>query len=66
MCEIKTFPVSVCLILLVAANFCMYWLYQEENVGQYSEIKIQNPCEIEYKNHCLNGGESHYLLAKIF
>ena len=47
MCEMKTDLVSVCLILPVAASFCMYWDYPEKNVGQYSEIKTQNPCENE-------------------
>ena len=42
MCEMKTSLVSVCLILLVTSSFCMYWVYPEKNVGQYSEIKIQN------------------------
>ena len=61
MCEMKTVLVSVCLILLVTASFCMYWVYPDENVGQYSEIKIQGPCEIEYKKYCLNDGECYYL-----
>ena len=30
-------------------------------MGQYTEIKIQIPCENEYKKYCLNGGECHYL-----
>ena len=42
MCEMKTSLLSVCLILLVTASFCMYWVYPEKNVRQYSEIKIQN------------------------
>ena len=57
----KTVLVSVCSILLVTASFCMYWVYPENRVGQYSEIKIQNPCETEYKKCCLNGGECYYL-----
>ena len=60
MCEMKTVLVSVCLILLVTANFCIYWVYPI--VGQYSEIKIQNLCEKEYKRYCLNGGECYYLI----
>ena len=53
----KTILVSVCLIVLVTASFFMYWVYPEKNVGQYSEIKTQNPCENEYKKYCLNGVE---------
>ena len=37
----KTVLVYVCLIVLVTASFCMYWVYPEKNVGQYSEIKVQ-------------------------
>ena len=61
MCEMKTALVSVCLILLVTAIFCMYWVYLEKNVGQYREIKNQNPWANEYKKFCLNGGECYYL-----
>ena len=64
MCEIKTVLVAVCLILLVTASFSMYWVYPEKNVGQNSEIKIQNPCQIEYKKCCLNVGECYYLIDK--
>ena len=62
MCEIKTILVSVCLILLVTASFCMYWVYPEKNVGQYSEIIIQKSFENESKKYCLNGGECSYLI----
>ena len=61
MCEIKLFLGSVCLMSLVAASFCMYWVYPEKKEGKDSEIKIQNPCENEYKEYCLNGGECYYL-----
>ena len=61
----KTVLVSVCLMLLVTASFCLYWVYPEKNVGQYSEFKIQNPGENEYKKFCLNGGECCYLIDKI-
>ena len=57
MCEMKTILVFVCLVVLVTASFCMYWVYPEKNVGHYSEIKIQNLCENEYKKYRLNGGE---------
>ena len=65
MCEMKTDLVSVCLILLLTASFCMYWVYRERNAGQNSEIKFQNPWENEYKKYCLNGGESYYLIDEV-
>ena len=40
----------------------MYWINPEKKVGQYSEIKIQKPCENEYEKYCLNGGECYYLI----
>ena len=61
MCEMKTTLVSVCLILLVTARFCVYWLSSEEKMGQYSEKKLQNPCENEYKKYSLNSGECFHL-----
>ena len=66
MCEMKAFLVSVCLILLVTASFCMYSVCPEKKVGQYSEIKNQNPCENEYKKYCLKGGECYYLIEEHF
>ena len=59
MCEMKTVLVSVCLILFVTASFCMFWVYPENKVGQYSEMKIQKPWENEHKKYCLNGGECY-------
>ena len=44
------------------ASFCMCWVYSEKKVGHYSEIRIQNPCENEYKKYCLSGGEGCYLI----
>ena len=61
--RIKTVLVSVSLIILVTASFCIYWVYLEKKVGQHSEIKIQNPCENEYKYYCLNG-ECYYVLEE--
>ena len=58
----KTVLVSVCLIFLVRASFCMYWVYPAKKVRQYSEIKIQNPCENEYKKYCLNGDACYYII----
>ena len=40
----------------------MYWVYPEKKLGQYSGVKIQNTCEIEYKKYCFNGGECFYLI----
>ena len=64
MCEIKTNLVSVCLILLVTASFCIYRVYPKKKVGQHSEIKIQSTCENEYKKYCLNGGECYWLIEE--
>ena len=58
----KTILMSVCLTLLEKASFCMYWVHPEKKMGEYSEIKIQNPCENEYKKYCLNGGECFHLI----
>ena len=33
MCEMKTVLVLVCLILLVTASSCMYWVYLEKKNG---------------------------------
>ena len=65
MCELKTVLVSVCLILLLTASFCMYCVYPEKNVGPYSEIKIQNPCETDDKKYCLNESECYYLIDEV-
>ena len=61
MCEIKTVLVSVCLILLVTASFCIYRVFPQKNVGQHSEMKLLNPCGNEYKDYGLNG-ECYYLV----
>ena len=60
MCEIKTN--LVCSILLVTASSCKYRALREKKVGQHSDVKIQNPCENEYKIYCLNGGECYHLI----
>ena len=59
MCEIKTVLI-VAVLLLAAAGFYIYQV--NPKVGQHSEIKIESPCEKEYKKYCMNGGESHYLV----
>ena len=58
----KTILMSVCFIFLVTASFCMYWVDPEKKFGHYSEIKLQNPCENEYKKDCLYGGNCCYLI----
>ena len=62
MCETKAVVVSISLILLVAASFCIYQAHTENKVGHRSKIKSQGPCENEYKKNCLNGGECYYLV----
>ena len=62
MCETKTVLVSLSLILLVAASFCIYQAHAENEVGHHGKIKIQGPCENEYKKYCFNGGECYYLV----
>ena len=61
MCEIKT-VLTVAALLLAATGFCIYQVCSEQKVGHRSEIKIENPCEKEYKKYCFNGGECYYLV----
>ena len=51
MCETKAVIVSISLILLVAASFCIYQAQTENEVGHHSKIKSQGPCENEYKKY---------------
>ena len=62
MCETKAVVVSISLFVLVATTFCIYKTHTENKLGHHSKIKSQGPCENEYKNHCLNGGECYYLV----
>ena len=62
MCETKALVVSISLILLVTASFCVYQAHTENKVGHHSKIKNQGPCENEYEKNCLNGGECYYLV----
>ena len=32
----------------------MYQVHTEDKAGHHSQIKSQSPCEIEYKDNCLN------------
>ena len=43
MCETKTIRVSLSLISLVAASFCIYQAHTEFRVEHHSEIKCQGP-----------------------
>ena len=62
MCETKAVVVSISLILLVAADFCIYQPQTENKVGRHREIKNESPCQKEYKKYCMNGGECYYLV----
>ena len=62
MCETKAVVVSISLILLVAASFCIYQPHTENKVGQHREIKSESPCEKGYKKYRMNGGEYYYLV----
>ena len=66
MCEIKAVVVSISIILLVAASFCISQAQTENKLGHHSKIKSQGPCENEYKKYCLNGGECYYLVDEDF
>ena len=55
MWEIKTVLLSLSLVLLAAASFCIYKGLIEKKPGHQSEIRVQGPCENEYKKYCLNG-----------
>ena len=41
MCETKAVVISISLILQVAANFCIYQAYTENNVGHHSGTKVK-------------------------
>ena len=41
MCETKTVLVSVWLILLAAASFCIYHAHTQNEVGHHSKIKVK-------------------------
>ena len=62
MCETKAVVISIYLILLVAASFCMYQAHKEKKVEHHSKNKSQGPCENEYKKYCLIGGGCYYLV----
>ena len=62
MFETKAVVVSISIILLVAARFCIYQAHTEKKVEHQSKIKSQCPCENECKKYCLNGGDCSYLV----
>ena len=62
MCETRAVVVSISLILLVEASFCIYQAETENKLGHHGKIKSQDPCENECKNYCLNSGECYYLV----
>ena len=62
MCAKKAVVVSIPLILLGAASFCIDQAHTENKVGQHREIKSESPCEKEYKKYCMNGGQCYYLV----
>ena len=62
MFETKAVVVSISIILLVAASFCIHQAQTENKVGRHSKIKSQGPRENEYKKYCLNGGKCYYLV----
>ena len=43
MCQTKAVLVSLPLVLLVAASFCLYQAYTKNKVGQHSEVKSRGP-----------------------
>ena len=62
MCQTKALVVSISLVLLVAAGFCVHQAHTENKVGHHSKIKSQGPCENEYMKYCLNVGECYYIV----
>ena len=62
MCETKAVVVSISLILIVAATFCIDQAHTEIKVGHHSKIKSHGPCENEYRKSCLNGRNCYYLV----
>ena len=61
MCETKAIVVSISLISLLTASFCIYQAHTENKVGHQSKVKSQGPGENEYRKCCLNGGECYFL-----
>ena len=66
MSETKAVVVSISIILLVAASFCIYEAHTENKVGHHSKIESPGSCDNEYKKYCLNGGKCYYLVDEDF
>ena len=64
MCETKAVVVSISLILLVTASFCIYQAHTEKKVEHHTKIKSQGPCKNHYKKYHLNGGNCHHLVEE--
>ena len=62
MCETKAVVVSISIILLITASFCIYQAHTEKKVGHLSKMECKGLCENEYKKYCLNGGECFYVV----
>ena len=61
-CDTKTVLVSLSLILLVAASYCIYQTHTENKVWHLSKTKSRGRCQNEYQKYSLNGGESFELI----
>ena len=62
MCDLETVLVSICLILLSTASFCIHRVFPGKKIGHHSKIGGQAPFGNEYTKYCLNGGECYYLI----
>ena len=58
--ETKTVRLSLSLVLLVAASYCIYQAHTEKKVGHNSEINSEGSCKNWYRKFCLKSGESYY------
>ena len=66
MCETKTILVSISLFLLASTSSCIYQAHTGNKFAHHKKIKNFCPCENEYKQFCLNGGECYYLIDERF
>ena len=63
MCEIKTILVSVCLIILVTASFCLNCVHSEKKSGTTERTQSTKSLRRKYKDKCLNA-ECYYMLKE--
>ena len=54
--------INSAVLLLAAARFYTNQVNSETKKEHYSEIKRESPCEKEYKEYGMNGGEWYYLV----